>query len=81
MVDPDALADEIAAQRQAALERCGITIAPWSWPGADWPTTTQYAVIQDNQILNVFRTDDEAYAFAHELAEEMFEAEMVGELS
>lgn len=70
----DAIADEMAEQRQAMLDRCGITVAPWSWPGAEWDTSTLYAVMQDNQILNTFRALDEAYQFAGELAGEAIDA-------
>lgn len=72
MIDHDtlasALADEIAAQRQAALERCGIAVVSRD----DW-----YVLLDGKTMM--FRFDDEsaAYTFAHELASEMIEAEMI----
>lgn len=75
MIDHDtlasALADEIAAQRQAALERCGIRVEPHS-PLQDGGYRF-YGVQQDGVWLVGYMNEDVAWAMAHELASEMIE--------
>lgn len=80
MINPIDLAAIHADQLRAMRERCNIHVAPWSWPDADWLTVPQYAVMQDNEILNVFRTETEATAFANKLARELVDAEAAGPL-
>lgn len=66
-----ALAGEIAAQRQAALEQCGITVVKYD--GVFSADRDEWFVYRDLDGIEAFGTEDEAYAFAHELASDLIE--------
>lgn len=67
----DALADEIAAQHAAALERCGIRVEPHS-PLQDGGYRF-YGVKQGDVWLVGYMNEDVARAMAHELASDLIE--------
>lgn len=73
-----ALADEIAAQRQSALERCDIAIIELDLPVPHCDGLVRhYGVYQGVDCLDLFTDDDEAHAFAVEQAREQIQAEMI----
>lgn len=73
----DALADEIAAQRQAASERCGITITAYVALTEICNGLPSWGVTQDGNHLGTFFFEDQAYTFAYEMANEQIEAEII----
>jgi hypothetical protein len=67
----DALADALAEQRHASLERCGITVVKYD--GVFSADRDEWFVYRDLDGIEAFDNESDAYTFAYDLAGECIE--------